>query len=76
MGYAFIRAAIRMGAAPEPDPRRIVRHTLASFVAPLVFGIAFLPVPLALRTFMSIGLLIVVIAGLARDLEPPRQKRH
>jgi hypothetical protein len=77
VGYAFVRAAVRMKDSTEPNQRR----TLTSSVVWLVSAVSFwlLPMPdfsLALRVFVCVCLVVVGFAGLAQDLEPPRRKRR
>jgi amino acid transporter len=72
LGYAFIRSAVRMKRIKGQDGRNVVRPTLIVFALSLI-NLLVMPFPLPLRIFMCIGMLVIVVAHLARELEPPRR---
>jgi hypothetical protein len=72
VGYAFIRSAVRMKRIKGQDGRNVVRPTLIVFALSLI-NLLVMPFPLPLRIFMCIGMLVIVVAHLARELEPPRR---
>jgi hypothetical protein len=77
LGYAFVRAAIRMKATTEMNPRRSIRSSVAGLV--LTAGFWLLPMPgisLAERIFVCLALIVIVLADMAMELEPPRRKRR
>ena len=74
VGYAFVRAGIRIGRLQHPEERHVVRQSAIWIVLIATLG-ATLPLPIFEKVLFGIVLDIVGLAALAEDLEPTRTER-
>jgi hypothetical protein len=80
VGYAFVRAAVRMKPKSGLNDGKVVREWLWWYVfaaSSVLFMPAFgIDMSLGVRIIICMGLLVAGFARLAHDREPPRRKRH